>query len=176
MNKTGAIFSLALTGLVSLQAFADKHNHEKQTGHKAHEHGSANMNVVVEAQKVTVEFESPAESIYGFEHEAKSEKDKKKQQDAFEILKKKTAEIFTLDAKSECVWQEPKVEVKKGEEEGHSEVAALFIADCKKPLTGSKLMVDFSKHFKKLGKIKTQVVSGNKQSGKTIVKKSSIDL
>lgn len=41
--------------------------------HDAHVHGVAEINIAVEGTKATVEFRAPAESVMGFEHEAKSE-------------------------------------------------------------------------------------------------------
>ena len=49
---------------------------------KAHEHGSAKVSIAFEtakgAPKGVIEFESPAESVVGFEYEAKTPADKAK--------------------------------------------------------------------------------------------------
>ena len=53
-------------------AAAKEHRH-----HEAHVHGSATLNIAFEKLQGKIEFKAAADSILGFEHEAKSEKDKK---------------------------------------------------------------------------------------------------
>ena len=43
-----------------------------QKSRKAHKHGHAKLNLIVEGSTLTAQFESPTEALYGFEHDAKS--------------------------------------------------------------------------------------------------------
>ena len=64
-----------------------------QAGH-AHVHGAASMNLVMEGDKVFVEFESPMASIVGFEYKPETRVEKVKVKDAFAALKSDKLFIF----------------------------------------------------------------------------------
>lgn len=166
--------------------------------HKAHEHGKAELDVAIDGTKVAIEFESPAESIYGFEHEAKKAKDIEARDKAVKILKEKAAVLFQFAPEVGCELTEAKVEPwvkeddakedasdknhakhgkKKHAHAEHGEVHADYTFVCKKPLTGSKLTVTLTDSFPKLRSIKIQLVSDQKQSGLILKSsKQAIDL
>lgn len=68
----------------------------------AHEHGVAKVDIAFDGLKGVVHFESPAANIYGFEHEAKRAKDKKKRDEMAALLKSKFSEMVIFDAKGGC--------------------------------------------------------------------------
>ncbi|MCX6118561.1 MAG: DUF2796 domain-containing protein [Proteobacteria bacterium] len=150
-----------------------------RSGHKAHEHGRAALNVAVEDKKVVFEFESPSESIYGFEHEAKTDEQKKTRDAAVQILKESVDKIFIFESKLGCSVTSNSVEPfvteddhddhhkknSKAKHSGeHSEVHAAYTATCKESPAGSQLQVDLVSLFPKLKSIKVQVV-GDKSQG-----------
>jgi hypothetical protein len=53
---------------------------KKQHQHGAHVHGSAKLDIAVEDRTATIEIESPAESIIGFEHKARTDADQQDQE------------------------------------------------------------------------------------------------
>jgi hypothetical protein len=61
---------------------------DKHETHGAHEHGRAKIMLVAEKQQLTLQFESPAMNIVGFEHEAKTEAQQKLVQDAINTFVK----------------------------------------------------------------------------------------
>lgn len=91
--------------------------------HKAHVHGAAKLNLVVEAKKATIEFIAPGHDVLGFEHEAKSDDDKKKQEAALEKLRNGGETLVKFDEKIACVVSNQKAEIVaeggKGEDHGH---------------------------------------------------------
>jgi len=93
-------------------------------GHKAHEHGVAQLDIAIEGMKVEIEFKSPAESIYGFEHEAKSDKDKKALADAQAKLEQGLPKMFALPADLGCTVASMKVEPYVVEDDDAHETAA----------------------------------------------------
>jgi hypothetical protein len=151
-------------------------------GHKAHEHGTASVNIVGEANTVTIQLESPSEAIYGFEHEAKKPADIKKRDEAVEKLKSNADKMFILDTSLSCKLieatvnpfvteaQEAKEDKKHKHKKGtHSEVHATFKFECGKPVAGSEVKFAAKAQFKSLRKLKVQTLSGETQSGSTIV-------
>lgn len=155
---------------------------EKRQAH-AHAHGAADLNIVVEGKKVTVEFRSPAEDIMGFEHEAKSDADKKKRDAAMNTIKERFGEMVVFDKKLGCKYQPGEVSLvrtdddpqdpnhgkgdhKKGAE--HREVRATHHFICAQEPAGSRVRFAVSKMFPSIRDLKIQVLSGAKQSGAKI--------
>jgi hypothetical protein len=156
--------------------------------HHAHVHGVAEINIAVEGAKATVEFRAPAESVMGFEHEAKSESDKKKRDAALEQLRAKGGQMVVFDPKLGCKSSDMKTAIveakgdsakaqagkdahkdqkKSGE---HREVHGTFSVACDKPLAGSRVRFGVSKVFRDIQEIKVQVVGDSGQSGARIKK------
>ena len=105
---------------------------------EAHVHGVAEINIAVEGSKADIEFRAPAESVMGFEHEAKSESDKKKRDAALRTLQNKMNQMVLFDPKLSCKFSEPKTTVveekgkKRSKEQSkktgeHREVHGTFI-------------------------------------------------
>ena len=153
-------------------------------GHAAHEHGVAVLNIVAEGNTVVLQLETPSESIYGFEHEAKKPAEIKKRDEAVEKLKTSADKMFLLDPALACkvvtvdvkpfvteakVPQPQEKKPHKHHKEGtHSEVHATFKFECGKPVAGSLLKFAARSQFKSLRTLKVQVLSDDKQSGNTI--------
>lgn len=62
-RRTAALFSLFLAGMTAARADAGGHEH------KAHEHGVAHLDVVMEGGAVHLGLNSPAVNLIGFEHD-----------------------------------------------------------------------------------------------------------
>jgi Protein of unknown function (DUF2796) len=147
---------------------------------EAHVHGVAEINIAVEGSKADIEFRSPAESVMGFEHEAKSESDKKKREAALRTLQNKMNQMVLFDPKLRCKFSEPKTTVVEEKEERskeqsgktgeHREVRATSSVRCDKPLAGSRVTFGVTKVFPEIYEVKVQVLSDTKQSGATIKK------
>ncbi|MEY2988790.1 MAG: hypothetical protein RJB13_2311 [Pseudomonadota bacterium] len=186
------LFTLAVTGLLPLAALAKK----KHYG--AHQHGVAQVNIVADGRSVTIQLETPADSIYGFEHEAIKPADIEKRDSAILRLKEKSHEIFVLDSALNCKLNSSEIKPfvtnkddastqantkktsMKSEHQKkhahhhhhkkgtHAEVHATFQFECEKPVSGSTLSFSATSHFKALRTLKVQVLSGEKQSGLTV--------
>ena len=162
----------------------------------AHEHGHGTLSIAIEDEHTAIiELEAPAESIYGFEHKAKSTKDKQAQAKDLEKLKNHFKDMVQLDPKLGCNYTNDKINVmshadeeaeehddheddhhvaRKGE---HSEVHATFTVKCREPLYGHKVNFQITKVFPRLKKVNVQVLSKHQQTSKTIVNdKGSIRL
>jgi Protein of unknown function (DUF2796) len=179
--------SLLLTlGILLLTFSFDVGGAAEKRRHEAHVHGVAEINIAVEGTKATVEFRAPAENVMGFEHEAKSESDRKKRDAALDQLRAKRDQMVLFDAKLGCKSSDVKTAIvepkgdhakaqsgkdaqkdqkKSGE---HREVHGTFSVACDKPLAGSRVAFGVSKVFRDIQEIKVQVVGDSGQSGATI--------
>jgi hypothetical protein len=175
-----------LTLAISLLIFSFDLGAAEKRHHDAHVHGVAEINIAVEGTKATVEFRAPAESLMGFEHEAKSESDKKKRDTALEQLRTKVNQMVAFDPKLACKFSEVKTAVveekaarakeqpgkdkdqKKSAE--HREVHGTFSVACHNPLAGTRVKFGVSKVFREIQETKVQVVGDSGQSGATIKK------
>lgn len=155
-----SFFSLNLT-----QAHSKKHHHHQ----KAHVHGAAKMAVAFEGLQGKLEFEAPSESIYGFEHEAKTEKQKKAVADALLKLEQKMPEMVVFATSLGCSWTKNKIEVVREDGDSkHSDVKAEFSLACQQSPLNSEVKLQFSAHFPKLKSVETQwIVDQIQKSTKT---------
>jgi hypothetical protein len=136
-----------------------------QHDHKAHDHSSASLDVAIEGKKVTVEFESPADPIVGFEHEAKTPADKAKLSAA--LAKLRAASLIVMPASAACkVGSSDAAFAKHGD---HAEITAKYELTCaNNPLQGSATF-RVSALYPELTQLKVQAVTGTgAQSGVTI--------
>ena len=68
----------------------------------SHEHGAAKLMMVMEGEKLQVEFEVPSESLIGFEHIPKSQSNRKNFNEAIKILSV-PSKLFSIPIKAECL-------------------------------------------------------------------------
>ncbi len=153
---------------------------------KAHEHGKAQLGVSIEGSKVGIDFESPAEAIYGFEHEAKKASDKKKRDDAVQIFQNKISEMITFDSSLKCKFKEKEIEAFVVEKEDdhdndhkkeksshkhhgqHGEFHAEYEVTCEKSPVGSEVLIAIKKFFPKIKSLKVVILSEKTQNEKTL--------
>ena len=134
---------------------------------KAHEHGSAKVNIAFEtatgAPKGVIEFEAPAESVVGFEYEAKSVADKTKVATALRMLTARFGEMVVLPGAAGCKMTNTSAKVETLKEQ-HSEVHAEFAVACAKPLAGLEIRFGFMKVFPKIHDVDVAMLVGEQQS------------
>ncbi len=68
----------------------------------SHEHGAANLKMILEGEKLQIEFEVPSESLIGFEHFPKSQSNRENFNDAIKILSD-PSRLFSMSSKAECL-------------------------------------------------------------------------
>jgi Protein of unknown function (DUF2796) len=165
---------------------ADKGIAAERRQAEGHVHGVAAINIIVEGKRVVVEFHTPTEGVMGFEHEAKSDAEKKKRDAALRLVNDRFNELVVFDKKFGCQSQAGKVAIvqsdsisgkdkkhgqgddKKSAE--HRELRATHNFECQKDPTGSRVRFGVTKVFPEIQEIKVQVLSDAKQSGATIKK------
>lgn len=84
---------------------------------KAHEHGHGSLQIGIDGQKLVMELEVPGADIVGFEHAARTDKEKAAIRNAKDALAGATS-LFKLPEGAGCRLEEAKVAL-SGEEHGH---------------------------------------------------------
>ena len=132
-----------------------------------HEHGRAELNIAIEGSGLTAEFDSPADSILGFEHTPRTAQEKKAAAAALEILRTRGGELLLLPVDAGCQFAAGKASL-AAEGSGHQDVEASFRATCRKPLKRGDIRFAFGKHFPGIRQLVVQVVGADFQTGATI--------
>ncbi len=165
--------------------------------HGAHSHDAAEFNMAVTGNILVLDVEIPAMTIYGFEHVAATDKDKKARDEGV----KKLSQILNLVKidNSNCRAETVKLDAFVPEEDDdhdhddaptaaksttkkplekplgktfkkaqHGDVKGQFKITCEKPLAGKKVTFAASKTFPGIKRIEIQLLSGDKQSGEVI--------
>src|SRR3990167_4383577 len=117
------------------------HDHAEHGSLDAHEHGAAQLNVVLEGKALELQLESPAMNLVGFEHAAKSDADKAKVAAARSQLEQPQP-LFGLNA-GDCTISNQELESplfadhadthKHEHDSEHSDIHAHYTLDCQKP-------------------------------------------
>jgi hypothetical protein len=162
--------------------------HAQQRAAGAHEHGLGTLNIALEGARLSMELEAPGADIVGFEHQAKTQK----QKSAVEAAKKKLAApqaLFEFPAAAGCVLKDTKVEIEaedhgdhghshdakaaKGKDQGakekhgdseHSAFKAEYIFDCKAPASLTTIGFGYFKAFAGAQKLDVTVITPKQQS------------
>lgn len=138
---------------------------------KAHEHGSAKVNIAFEtvsgSPKGVLEFEAPAESVVGFEHTATSKADKASVDTAMRTLIARFGEMVILPPAAACKLTNQSATVnsphRAAKQEQHAEVNAVFGVACAKPLAGTEIRFGFARVFPKIHSVDVALLAGEQQ-------------
>jgi hypothetical protein len=107
-----AIIALALP----LAAIGSAAAQQRELG--SHEHGKGTLNIALEGSRLTMELEAPGADIVGFEHKAKSAKDKAAVANAKKQLAKPLA-LFRLPSAAGCVLKQASAKLEGEDDHGH---------------------------------------------------------
>ena len=107
MKKSPQLILLAVVCLLQgvSHAIASQNEHEQ---HGTHEHGKALLNLVQEGNELEIEIRSPSINVVGFEHQPKTDPQKKTAQEATQTLKAAN-QVFALPASAGCRLEHSKV-------------------------------------------------------------------
>ncbi|MGB3596552.1 MAG: DUF2796 domain-containing protein, partial [Pseudomonas neustonica] len=97
MRRHLATLSLALP--LSVYALAD--GHKEHSSLDAHEHGVASLNIAIDGTQVSLELDSPAANLVGFEHAASQPEDIAKVA-AVQAQLRDASQLFQLPAAAGC--------------------------------------------------------------------------
>jgi hypothetical protein len=156
----------------------DEHEHAEHGSLGAHEHGAAQLNVVLDGKVLELQLESPAMNLVGFEHEAKSDADKAKVAAAHSQLEQPQV-LFGLNA-GECSISQTELESplfgghaeahehenEHEHEHEHSDIDAHYTLNCAQPDELQQIdLTELFKRFPGTQKIQVQLIGPNGQQG-----------
>lgn len=142
----------------------------------AHEHGVAHLSLVQDGRTVTLGFESPLDSLVGFEHAPRTDTQKQALQQA-RVALENAAAVVTLPAAAECVLGSVTVELPFGEaahaghgdHDTHADADAEYVFECAQPAALSPMTVGLFKAFPRLQRIDAEAATAAGQ-GKAVLR------
>lgn len=135
-------------------SFAGEGHHHDHREHGAHVHGEASLSIAFEGTKGKIELETPAGNIVGFEHKAKTPKDKATVAKALETLKVGSQVFEFKDMGCEI----SKANVEQKFDGSHSEIEAQWDVQCNKALAGQKMEILLGKVFAGVKALKVEIL------------------
>lgn len=127
--------------------------------HEAHVHGGAALNIAFDQLKGKIEFRAASAGVVGFEHVAKSDKDKKTVSEIISHMDANIAKMIQFDSSLGCIFTKEKIEmVPESDSSAHSDFVAGFSVVCTKSVVGSKVTFDFTS-FKKIKDLDVTVLA-----------------
>lgn len=135
----------------------------------AHVHGAGHVRLAFDGAKGKIQLETPGQALFGFEHEAKSKKDKSKKEAALQKLESKISEMIVFDSALNCEIKKEIFEV--NQKNGHADVSAEFSVQCQQPVVGSSISFHFPKVFTSLKSVQVDALADDVQKS-LVVKKN----
>jgi hypothetical protein len=146
------VFLICIT--VSFPIFASEHRE-----HAAHVHGSGSLGIAFDKNIGKLEFKIPSESIFGFEHTAKSKQDKEIESKGLLTLENKFSEMVVFDPSLKCQFKKENIQVVKEDHGGHSNTVATFSVNCNKSPVGTFITFNFQKFFPRIKDLDVQILA-----------------
>jgi len=129
---------------------------------EAHVHGQAELSIGFDGAQGKVELTAPSESLFGFEHVAKSAAEKKTVEDVFNKFEMKMSEIVRFDPSLSCQFSKEKMEIISSGKHHSNAVIAMSVR-CNKSPVGTEIQFNAKAYFPKLKTINTQVIADSVQ-------------
>jgi len=151
------LFSFFTAFVFSSNLYAGKHVHDE-----------AEMSLAVDGKKVLITLDSPAISVYGFEHEPKDAKEMARRESAVQKLVKEIGGIVAFDSALGCKLTKHDVNPFKHEDDEdnkhtHGNLFATFDFECAKALKGGGAVIKIASVFPDIKRLDVTIV-GAKQS------------
>lgn len=141
-----------------------------------HAHGVAKLNVAVDGGTLTLALESPLDSLLGFEHMPRNDKERASVR-TMENRLQKAAQLFVTPVAAQCQIESVKLDsvvlnANSGESiNGHADLDGEFIFNCKQPQYLRKMTVQLFEAFPHLHQVDVQIVTTRGQSAAKLTAK-----
>lgn len=135
----------------------------------AHTHGAAKLQIAVDGNILTLDFESPLDNLLGFEHLPRSEKQKAAVRAMAERLNQPET-LFLPTPAASCTPVSAKLEspvleaAKKADGDGHADLDAEFVFKCARPGELRGMEVKLFAAFRNLRRLDVQVAGTRGQA------------
>lgn len=148
----------------------------KKRHHHAHVHGQAKLSLVFDGATGEVDFDTPADSILGFEHKARTQAQKKLLSEATQKFRDQIASMIVFPSEMECSWVPSRVELKVGSG-GHADWEAQYKVTCKvAPSKGTRVEVKLQEAFLGLSRVEVKYVLDSVQGSQALAKSGIVEL
>jgi uncharacterized protein DUF2796 len=143
--------------------------------HGGHAHGVAELGVVVEGRRLSLEVDGPLDNFVGFEHAPRNAAERAALDRALELLRD-PGRVVALPAAAGCVLVatellNPFAAAKGGAgRDSHADLTASYEFDCATPAALTPLEVRLFESFPRLRKLRAAVVAPAGQSGAELSK------
>ncbi len=134
--------------LLAISAQAQRKNPPIHREHQAHSHGSGSLSIAFEKNSGKIEFKIAAESILGFEHNAKSEADKKILAANMQIFETEINKMIIFDTSLNCQFTKEQLAQQSEADSHHSDWIAQYSIHCDRSPLKTKLLIDFTRYKK----------------------------
>lgn len=155
----------------------DHHKHHSHQEQKPHVHGVSHIELAIGDEEIELHFESPADSIVGFEHTAETSNEIQAVEQAKSHLSK-AASLFTFSGTS-CKSLSTVVDVHSllsthdhQRESSHKEVKAEYHFQCELPAL-TEIKFGFFDQFPNITEIQVQWISETKQGMAVLTQKNN---
>ena len=185
MRRMLFLASLAMTAIID--PVASVHAHSS----RAHVHGEATLTVAIDGQTVTLDFDSPLDNLVGFEHAARTDKQKQAMADMAARLGE-AGKLFVFDAAAGCevarvkltpaatattpAASAPSAAKGEGEKASHKDQEAQFTFRCKDAAKLRTIDVKLFEAFPRVKRVKASVAGATGLNGVTGSKQSAMTL
>lgn len=143
---------------------------------KPHEHGAAKLDITVEPGKITLQLESPLDSLLGFERAPRNDAERKSADDM--VRKLKAADmLFKIDAAAQCtpgavVLNSAALKLGQADprpaDDEHADLDASFEFNCQDGAKAGFVDVTLFDTFKRMKRIEVQVAAPKGQFKRTL--------
>jgi hypothetical protein len=165
--KTTILFTIAMISI--MVSASPRHNNEYNEQQKAHIHGLSEISLSISDNKIEIKFESPASNIVGFEHAAKTIKQKERVQYARSSISKPLS-LFSISG-THCNVMSSVINgfgLLEGQEEhsqenNHIEISAQYQFECSSVAELKNIEIKIFESFPNISEIKVQWISETDQ-------------
>ena len=144
----------------------------------AHQHGTARLDIAVDAARVSIVFDTPLDNLIGFEREPRTDAERQQAAAAVAVLRD-AGRLFRIDPAAGCTLA--KVELtsavlklgagaETATQDGHADLEGRFDFDCKQGSRAAHVEVGLFGAFKGLQRLDLQVVTPRGQMKAALVR------
>lgn len=138
---------------------------------QAHVHGVATLDVAIDGSRLTLNLESPLESLLGFERAPRTDEERAAVEKMKAALQGEGQFAPTLEAQcklTEVKISTPALEAASKKSGEHADLDASYVFQCAQPAMLKDLQVNLFDSFARLTRIKAQIIAPKGQSAATL--------
>lgn len=140
---------------------------------RAHAHGTAHVGIAVDGSQAMIEIIAPADGIYGFEHEPRTDAERTRRRFEIARLMNTLPQLVRFDPALGCRFGTPRLDEgdahdhahDDADEGTHAEVHVEVRVTCARALGGSDVRFSFTRHFPAVHTLEVQALTDQGETG-----------